>query len=84
MLLVFGAAKLLAEVFERLGQPGLAGEILAGVLVGPSVLNWIAPSEAVDDIDQGKDRAAAHAAAYLSRVSKAKLPTLNWQKARSV
>ena len=23
--------------------------------------NWIAPSETVDDIEQGKDRAAAHA-----------------------
>ena len=30
MLVVFGAAKLMAEVFERLGQPGLFGEILAG------------------------------------------------------
>ncbi len=44
MLLVFGSAKLLAELFERLGQPGIVGEILAGVLVGPSVLGWIAPS----------------------------------------
>ena len=45
MLLVFGAAKLLAEIFERLGQPGIAGEIVAGVVLGPSVLNWIAPSQ---------------------------------------
>ena len=45
MLLVFGAAKLLAEIFERLGQPGIVGEIFAGVLLGPSVLNWIAPNE---------------------------------------
>ena len=45
MLVVFATAKLLAELFERLGQPGIVGEILAGVLVGPSVLGWIAPSE---------------------------------------
>jgi Na+:H+ antiporter len=45
MLLVFGSAKLLAEVFERLHQPGIVGEILAGVLIGPSVLGWIAPNE---------------------------------------
>ncbi|MDP2998651.1 MAG: cation:proton antiporter [Bryobacterales bacterium] len=45
MLLVFGSAKLLAELFERLGQPGIVGEILAGVLIGPSVLGWIAPSD---------------------------------------
>ena len=45
MLLVFASAKLLAELFERLGQPGIVGEILAGVLIGPSVLNWITPNE---------------------------------------
>jgi len=31
MLIVFASAKLLAELFERLGQPGLVREILAGV-----------------------------------------------------
>jgi Kef-type K+ transport system membrane component KefB len=45
MLLVFGSAKLLAEVFERIGQPAIVGEILAGALIGPSVLGWIAPNE---------------------------------------
>jgi Kef-type K+ transport system membrane component KefB len=45
MLIVFGSAKLLAEVFERMGQPGIVGEILAGILIGPSVLGWIAPNE---------------------------------------
>lgn len=45
MLIVFGSAKLLAEAFERFGQPGLVGEIFAGVLVGPSVLGWIQPNE---------------------------------------
>jgi Kef-type K+ transport system membrane component KefB len=45
MLIVFGSAKLLHEVFERLGLPGIVGEIAAGVLIGPSVLGWIAPNE---------------------------------------
>ena len=45
MLLVFASAKLLAEFFERLGQPGIVGEILAGVLIGPQVLGWLSPSE---------------------------------------
>ncbi|MBZ5586458.1 MAG: cation:proton antiporter [Acidobacteriia bacterium] len=45
MLVVFVSAKLMAEAAERLGQPGLVGEILAGVLIGPSVLGWIAPNE---------------------------------------
>jgi Kef-type K+ transport system membrane component KefB len=45
MLVVFVAAKLMAEVAERLGQPGIIGEILAGVLIGPSVFGWLAPNE---------------------------------------
>jgi Kef-type K+ transport system membrane component KefB len=45
MFIIFGSAKILAELFERLGQPGLVGEILAGILVGPAVLDWIQPSD---------------------------------------
>ena len=48
-----------------------------------SAKSWIAPSEAVDDIEQVKDRAAAHATAYLRRVANSDLPTLNWKKSRS-
>jgi len=43
MLIVFGSAKLLGELFERIGQPAIVGEILAGALVGPSVLGWVTP-----------------------------------------
>src|SRR5690348_11118662 len=45
MLVVFASAKLLSEIFERLRQPGIVGEILAGILIGPSVLAWIAPGD---------------------------------------
>jgi Kef-type K+ transport system membrane component KefB len=45
MLILFVSAKLTAEIAERMGQPGIVGEILAGVLIGPSVLGWLAPSE---------------------------------------
>src|SRR3954454_8423498 len=45
MLIVFVSAKLMAEVFERINQPGIVGEILAGVVIGPSVLGFIQPSE---------------------------------------
>jgi hypothetical protein len=43
---------------------------------------WIAPSEAVDDIEQGKERAAAHATTYLA-LANLELPPLHWKKARS-
>ena len=45
LFLVFVSAKLMAEIFERLGQPGIVGEILAGVLIGPGVLGWLAPND---------------------------------------
>ena len=45
MLIVFASAKLLSELFERFGQPGIVGEILAGVLIGPSLMGWIAPDD---------------------------------------
>ena len=45
MLVVFASAKLLSEVLERLGQPGIVGEILAGILIGPQVLGWMAPND---------------------------------------
>lgn len=45
MLIVFATAKLLAELFERFGQPAIVGEILAGVLIGPSALGWIATDD---------------------------------------
>ena len=43
------SAHLLGHVFERLRQPRLVGEILAGVLLGPFVLGTVAPeaSEAI-------------------------------------
>ncbi|HEX2451285.1 MAG TPA: cation:proton antiporter, partial [Gemmatimonadales bacterium] len=41
---VLGAAKLFGEVAERIGQPAVLGELLAGVLLGGSVLG-IVPSE---------------------------------------
>jgi len=45
MLVVFVSAKVMAELFERINQPGIVGEILAGVLVGPSVLGWLGPTD---------------------------------------
>jgi Kef-type K+ transport system membrane component KefB len=52
MLIIFGSAKLLAELFERLGQPGIVGEILAGALVGPSVFGWVTPNETLKALSE--------------------------------
>jgi Na+:H+ antiporter len=42
------AAKLAAELFERIRQPAVVGEILAGIIIGPAVLNLIQPTEVMD------------------------------------
>lgn len=46
VLLLF--AKLGDEVFRRMGQPTIIGEILAGVVVGPAVLGWVEVGETVE------------------------------------
>jgi Na+:H+ antiporter len=45
LFLMFGGGKLLAEISERVGQPGVLGELLAGVLLGPSLLNLVHTNE---------------------------------------
>ena len=47
LFIMLAAAKLMAEIFERLRQPAVVGEILAGVIVGPSLMGWVAPSEVI-------------------------------------
>jgi hypothetical protein len=45
--------------------------------------SWIAPSEPVEDIEQGKERAAEYARTYLKRAANSELPPLEWKNARS-
>ena len=45
LFVMFVAAKLAAELFERLKQPAVAGEILAGIIIGPSVLHLVEPND---------------------------------------
>src|SRR5437764_3558724 len=44
LLLIVAAAHILGDCFARLRQPRVIGEILAGVLLGPSVLGHFAPA----------------------------------------
>ena len=53
LFVVFVAAQLGGEIAQRLKLPGVVGEIVAGCLIGPSVLGWIsieqiAPGTALD------------------------------------
>ncbi len=41
------AARIAAEVAVRLGAPSVIGELAAGILLGPSVLGWLEPTEVI-------------------------------------
>jgi Kef-type K+ transport system membrane component KefB/predicted amino acid-binding ACT domain protein len=47
ILIVLVAAKVAAEVAERIGIPAVVGEIVAGILVGPSVLGLVGEHDEV-------------------------------------
>lgn len=47
---IFVAAKLVGELFERIGMPGVLGEIVAGVLLGPYAFALVHPSEFMQSI----------------------------------
>jgi K+:H+ antiporter len=38
------AARLVRALMEKVGQPPVMGEVLAGILLGPTLLGWVAPS----------------------------------------
>jgi predicted Kef-type K+ transport protein len=43
VLATLAATRITGAVARRLGQPRVIGEMLAGILLGPSVLGWFAP-----------------------------------------
>jgi len=47
LLVILLTARVFAEVASRLSTPPVIGEILAGVLLGPSLLGWIEPVESL-------------------------------------
>ena len=44
IIVILVSARILGEVFQRIGQPPLVGELLAGLLIGPSILGLVGPS----------------------------------------
>jgi len=48
LFLVLLAAKIGDEIFKRLHQPALIGEITAGAIIGPAVLGIVEPSEPLE------------------------------------
>ncbi|AIC14812.1 cation:proton antiporter [Nitrososphaera viennensis] len=48
VIVILVAARVLGELFQRIKQPPLIGEILAGVLIGPSVFGIVQHSPSLD------------------------------------
>jgi Kef-type K+ transport system membrane component KefB len=44
IVIICSAARALGWLFARLHQPRVVGEIVAGILLGPSLFGWLAPS----------------------------------------
>ncbi len=42
---MFAAAKIMGEIFERIKQPAVIGEILAGIILGPYIFGLINPAD---------------------------------------
>lgn len=47
LALILIIAKAAAEVSERVGIPAVIGEIVAGIMIGPSLLGFVEPSDAI-------------------------------------
>ncbi len=52
LLLLIVSARILGEIFKRFNQPALLGEILAGIIVGPSGFKLVQPTAALSGISE--------------------------------
>jgi Kef-type K+ transport system membrane component KefB len=72
LIVMVGAARCMHTVFRRLGQPGVIGEIVAGLLLGPSLLGHFLPGFSLGLFGQ-------HASAPITIISQIGLILLMFQ-----
>lgn len=51
-LLLLLTARILGNLAQRLGQPDIVGEMMAGILLGPAILNLVHPNAALSGISE--------------------------------
>ena len=47
LLIILLSARIFAELFQKLAIPPVLGELLAGIILGPSLLGWVEPSSTI-------------------------------------
>jgi Kef-type K+ transport system membrane component KefB len=52
LLILLVTARIFGEIFERFKQPAMIGEIIAGIILGPSLLNFIHRTEDIKVISE--------------------------------
>ncbi len=52
LLILLVSARIFGELFERMKQPAMIGEIIAGIILGPSLMNLIHRSEDIKVISE--------------------------------
>lgn len=45
IVILLAGARLLGEIFRRIGQPALGGELLAGIILGPTIFGLVQPTQ---------------------------------------
>src|ERR1700735_370534 len=40
---IIAVSRIVAALFQRMNQPKVIGEMFAGIMLGPSLLGWLAP-----------------------------------------
>jgi Kef-type K+ transport system membrane component KefB len=60
LLILLVTARFFGEIFERFKQPAMIGEILAGIIVGPSLFNLIHRTEEIKVYFRTRDIFTGH------------------------
>lgn len=47
LLIILLGARIFGEIAVRMGMPSVIGEIIAGILIGPSLLGWVEPDKVI-------------------------------------
>jgi len=61
-----------------------SGKVVQVSVYNVNAKSWIALSEPVGDIEQGKEKAEEYARAYLKRAANLELPPLKWKESPSL